>query len=594
MRDVCSRRRKDDCMDSDSCYWIVGKGCYRKRYILPEWSQIMSKKYSVHTEDIPLFEGQERAALCDLGLKWLEHKYSNAKKDVCVYAMGEKVSSKFMWVDFSNMSEEDYKDKKIRRVIKLLNGETEKLCIPNGLTDFLQKCLDNKSKIIIIPITYKVIRSDISTPLGNHSSHKNIIIINKFLKTIEFYDPNGNEFHEVLYQNKELPYIKKYLRSFSGLSRYRFVKIRDIWEYGFQYFEAEESLKLNEKGKCMFWSIFLAELRIKYYNIPPKDLMDNLLNKLEEGAEPVELNRFIKEYMTYLVKQITPEHSVHLYSILSKSARGLYKETLKKNKDYKPLILHERRLQYNKLVDMSIKYLESPDVCVPFIPTKGTVTEDVLLWVELRVLPDEYLNELKETKNILMELTNNKGYGLHIPFKIREQILKCLDSETKLIIIPIGYARGKLDPNPTISGHKCLLVINNVLKTIEFYDPNGSQAHDKMFGGFDKKPLERFVKSFPSIRNYTIYGYDFMNYHGFQYYEGMFPKKLLDERAKCAAWVAFIAKVRSKYYHLLPDQLINQIYNKIDEERRPEIFRSFILDYLTYMENKLKSMPGTS
>lgn len=590
---TCYKKLKGHCIQLENCYWIKGKGCYRKDYKLPQWKELLSKQYSLHEEQLPLHSGKERTTLSDLGLLWLEKKYSSYKQEVCVWGGKSKMTSKFTWIDISNIDDKELtkypNDKKIQLTLKMLDGALEKLFIPESLTQRLQECLTNRSNVIIIPLTMKVLRPE-ETTFKQLSFHRNIIIINKFLKTIELYDPNGGAFHEYFYDNKELPYLKKYFKSFPELKRYRFEKTSDIWEYGFQHYESETVSQLNEKGRCIFWAIFLAELRIKYYNIPPKELIDHLMSQLKEGHEPALLTPFIKEYINYLKKQLDPEHSVHLYSILTKSAKNVHNIVLKKDYKHKPLWHKDRNLEYNRIVDLSILYLKTiRDVCVPFIPTNCKASDKLLMWIDLRLLPDKHIEELKESKHILLELTRNKGYGLHIPHEIREMILDCLKTPTKLVIIPLSYVRGKTTPTVMISGHKCLMIVNHVLKTIEFYDPNGARAHVKMFGEYDIHALKRFIKSFPTLKGYTIYDYTSLKYEGFQHYEAMFTDIQTGDRGKCAFWASFIANLRAKYYYLTPEKLITQIYDKIDEANRPEVFKKFILDYMTYMDRKLGS-----
>lgn len=559
----CSRKRKADCKASPSCYWVKGKGCLRKTYQTPRWDDLLSRKYSLDIDKIPVIkkEGQHLASkLNDLAIEWLEKKYSSKFRDICVCHTGQNLEDRMLWTKQFSKS-----------------GEFE-LYVPQIMKNKIQNCLDNSSNVIII--SYSLMSEK------NDRSHRNIIIINKFLRTIELYDPNGGIFHEKKYKNQDIPFLKKFFKSFPELSRYRIVKYDEIWKRGFQYYETKATSLINEKGKCMFWSIFLAELRIKYFMINPDELFDKLLSQIENGEKPEFFSKFIKDYMMYIHKKTEPEHSPHIYSILSVSGKDAYEHEKKYHPGYVPV--WERRDDYNRLTDISMTYLQEKykNVCVAFIPTDGKISDKLMAWIDLR--PQDNMN-VPENKELL-EMTNNKGFGLYVCPLIRQKLLKCLENEeNQIIIVPISiivWNKKKMH----MGGHKVNLIINRYLKTTELYDPNGGKSHTKMYGDFDIPPIQKFIRSIPKIRDYTFYAYKDINPEGsFQSLDTLFKKQneLKTERAKCSFWNNFIADVRCKYYYIKPDVLIPSIIEQVKEEARPAIFNKMIKDYITYMEKKL-------
>lgn len=563
---ACSRKRKDDCKSSKNCYWIVNKGCYKKRYRIPQWEELLSKKYTVDISKIPLIRTENHGASLfnELAINWLEKKYSSKLRQVCFV---KSENDMMIWGPVDEKQSEPPK---------------YDLHVPDSIRREIQKCIDNKSNVVII--NYRLFSES-----NKDRSHRNVIILNKFLKTIELYDPNGGSFHIKRYKSEDVPLLKKFFKTFPGLKGYRIVNYDDIWKKGFQYYENKAIQLLNEKGKCMIWSVFLAELRIRYYMINPEELFQELLNQIDNGEKPEYLKQFIKEYMMYIQKQIDPVHSPHIYSLISLSAKDAYKYQKNVRPSYEPL--WDRRADYNKLFEISLMYLQEkyPNVCVAFIPTDGQISDKLLAWIDLRLIGENKFEELKSEQDIIVQMTNNKETGLYICPLIRRMILDCLKDETKqVIIVPIAFIRGR---KGHLSGHKINLVINNYLKTIELYDSNGAKSHTKMFGDIEIPYIQKFIRSIPKIRDYRFFDYKSINPDaGFQSFEGIARKQqdLKTERAKCAFWATFLADIRCKYYYIEPDLMIKQIIDKIEENDRPDVFYNIIKDYITYVDMKLK------
>jgi hypothetical protein len=450
-----------------------------------------------------------------------------------------------------------------------------KLIIPAVMKTKILECIENGSKIIIISYSLFSYTSEKSR------SHRNVIIINKYLKTIELYDPNGGIFHRHKYKNQDIPFIKKFFKTFPELKDYRIVKYDQVWKKGFQYYESKAMKLLNEKGKCMVWSLFLAELRIRYYNIHPEELFVHLLGQLEKNREPEFLKQFIKDYMMYIQKQIDPLHSPHIYSLIPTSAKDIFN---KQEQLYIPA--WERRDDFNTLFETSMLYLRDkyPDICIAFIPTDGKISDKLIAWIDIRSLSYKLNSD-----DIVMQMTGGRDSGFYVCPLVRAQIVDCLKNpDIKMIIVPISLLIVSRK-NGKISGHKINLVINHYLNTVELYDPNGAKSHTKMTGDLDIPYIQKFIRSFPRIKSYKFFDYKSINPDaGFQKFESIAKKhELKNERAKCAFWSTLLADIRCKYYYVQPDILITKIIQQVKEQERPRVFYKLIQDYITYNDIKL-------
>jgi hypothetical protein len=198
------------------------------------------------------------------------------------------------------------------------------LRIHPDLYNKMKNCLENNSKkIILLPFSvygYAFPDRDIlvDEDIKGYSrdsvkliGHRVMIIINKYLKTIEFYDSNGSEPHLQLFGNYDYTKVSAFLLEqfpeYFVDEKYELLSYADTCpKYAFQYFEGLESR--NEQfelgGFCQFWSIFNAHMRIKYPKIPAKKLQEDILKKMREKRPGGYLSKFIKNYTIFLQKLI--------------------------------------------------------------------------------------------------------------------------------------------------------------------------------------------------------------------------------------------------------------------------------------------------
>jgi hypothetical protein len=257
--------------------------------------------------------------------------YDNSLNLAILYFIDKYKSSRKICTISKNQNESwvvgiDYKDKDRRNHIVRVDDNSNKMNLAKRIID----CLLKIPQLVLVPV---ILVHNIGTKINgkyiiqqpNASSHQCLMIINCVLQTLEFYDPNGVRIHDDLYGNHILDIMVTFLKKIQLLKHFTFVNpyFSSLW-IGFQNIESQ-SLKHNYglKGYCVTWSIFYAELRIKYPDIPAKELysyyipmfrksrndfiLDDILQRNPSAPAPEDLLReFIIEYTIHLEKYIEP------------------------------------------------------------------------------------------------------------------------------------------------------------------------------------------------------------------------------------------------------------------------------------------------
>ena len=60
--------------------------------------------------------------------------------------------------------------------------------------------------------------------------------------------------------------------------------------------------ELDKNGYCVNWSIFLLDLRLKYYKYNPKQIQTMLIEKAEKKGGRDSFLEFIRNYTNYIDK----------------------------------------------------------------------------------------------------------------------------------------------------------------------------------------------------------------------------------------------------------------------------------------------------
>jgi ankyrin repeat protein len=163
--------------------------------------------------------------------------------------------------------------------IEYLNFEIiwsfQQIFFPSNIDDIINNFINNNNKIIlIIPIGIEL----------NNGAHSNVIIIDKYFKIIERFEPNGSdEPYDFNYNSALLDYtLKNYFEKYFIYNYYEPKKY--LPTISLQTLESYES-HLNKKigdpgGFCVVWCVWYVEQRIKY-RIHPKKLIYKLLNNIK-------------------------------------------------------------------------------------------------------------------------------------------------------------------------------------------------------------------------------------------------------------------------------------------------------------------------
>ncbi|NBP58648.1 hypothetical protein EBU71_19335, partial [bacterium] len=99
----------------------------------------------------------------------------------------------------------------------------------------------------------------------------------------------------------------------------------------------------------------------------------------------------------------------------------------------------------------------------------------------------------------------NKKYVkyIHPHYGFNQSIQKCIQRKSDIILIP--YAVYEWDPITILeitpfSGHQCLMMVNNILKTVEYYDPNGHLSHKLAYDNQDYYILNEELSEFKKYK----------------------------------------------------------------------------------------------
>lgn len=199
---------------------------------------------------------------------------------------------------------------------KPLSVQSDEIHTYKDFEENIQKHIVNReTRLIVVPLVFR--RSK-----GN-SGHALIVIINKYLKTIEYYDSNGSKQYH--YTSSSYRYIvdgydrlRDYFMSFEWYRTdgYRFLSVDETNVYkGIQSYgdgSIMESIlpsKLRKIGWCMMYSLMIVHYRIYYYKVEPIVLQRILLSKMiGSGDKQVNVVRFLLNYLLYImIKVQSPE-----------------------------------------------------------------------------------------------------------------------------------------------------------------------------------------------------------------------------------------------------------------------------------------------
>ena len=315
----CYKQKKAECLNSQHCQWIVGTGCRPKKVSSPKpvkkivqeeevkmsppkpvslmesktpelspnllkLPRMLYSGESVLEEKmkdpnwIPYWKSDEYFEIAQKSLKFIINKYKN-KVDICFSGIGVIVTNPF---DF----------------------EYELIFEP----DNFDICMSKNTGLSIFEIAIKI--------EGVEFGHNSLLVLNNKYKTIEYYDPQSNNYDDEEYRRLLGENIENILKKTVKKIRpeYKFISMYDTCPLvNFQVYEASGFIPKNLKheGFCMLWSAFFCHLRILYHNKTQDefyDILEKIYNEMLEGLETKrgKLNpfaKFIYEYALYFERK---------------------------------------------------------------------------------------------------------------------------------------------------------------------------------------------------------------------------------------------------------------------------------------------------
>lgn len=177
------------------------------------------------------------------------------------------------------------------------DSDKYQLNVKPQLMEHFKKCLRDKRRFIIIIVGL----------LGaGKSGHSNILVIDNFKQTMELFEPHGEyrgdlkagDFYNVM-RGWFLPMI-----NYEMGTNYRLLLPLDFCpRMNLQALECLEKeikdVKKDPYGWCAFWSIFYADMRMRYPNEDPKVLLDKSIKWFT--TKNVKLTQFIRNYTEYKI-----------------------------------------------------------------------------------------------------------------------------------------------------------------------------------------------------------------------------------------------------------------------------------------------------
>jgi hypothetical protein len=220
---------------------------------------------------------------------------------------------------------------------------------------------------------------------------------------------------------------------------------------------------------------------------------------------------------------------------------------------------YEDAYKYNKIIDL----------CFSYIVEKYKNKFDTMVTLSLKVM----IENARPTR-IAPELGFYKS------------LRKCIRKNPKFIIIPYGieyYDRG------IIKGHKCLVIVNNFLQTIEYFDPLGSDYRQGYYENKDYEALNKFLNVFDSYHKFPFE--KSCPADSFQTLEKDYKKSKEDLEGYCAIWSWFITDLRLSYPESealhIQERYLEDIEAKYGDETA-KFLRYFIVRYGNYVFSKVK------
>jgi len=174
-----------------------------------------------------------------------------------------------------------------------INDKRKRVLVPpNDIDEFMNTALSNE-KIRLIVFFLRIRGSDVGW-------HQNVVIMDKRLRTVEHYEPNGIRVNKNLDNDYRLDraiekYFKKY--DYTYIDRLN-TCVGDLHKLDWTELEL---LMANPAGNCQIWSIWYAHMRMQYPDINRNDLEKFAVQEIRKKGS---FKQFINGFHAFLLRRV--------------------------------------------------------------------------------------------------------------------------------------------------------------------------------------------------------------------------------------------------------------------------------------------------
>lgn len=119
---------------------------------------------------------------------------------------------------------------------------------------------------------------------NNLSIHQNVLIIDNFRKTIERFEPHGQDINRFPEKHGTADYIiESLIKAFiPNLKHFKYYPPLDFCPlFSFQYLETSIRHETFDVGKCVNWSFYYLEMRLLNYNLSRSELFETMMQEFK-------------------------------------------------------------------------------------------------------------------------------------------------------------------------------------------------------------------------------------------------------------------------------------------------------------------------
>ena len=287
--------------------------------------------------------------------------------------------------------------------------------------------------ILIIPL---------SITDNEQSGHANMLILNKFRKELEWFEPHG----AISYlKYKHFKILENILKNIANELDLLYLAPSNVCPNikGFQSYDTSNLKTKNNikdpQGFCLAWSFFYAELRMKFPKLSSKDIIDKTIHII--GNKPLQYRKFIRGQANYINNYKLDNNKLTIKELQSR-VLDYEKKSKSNSEEMKFLEDNLFDMYYNKFKDYKSKSSSNE---TDYSKSNHIPAPRPLLLAPIPKLRVTFYG--KKTVKELKDIAKNKGLLDYNNLKKFDLIRYIIQSVT--IIKPIPAPRTKLKKKQT-------------------------------------------------------------------------------------------------------------------------------------------------